>query len=81
MQVMAHLPIINFSIPPNVAAHYEILVSVVTFDLFGYFIEDVDFGQTQTEPYNKGLGMLSYDSLNILSNLFSIHIFLILVVI
>ena len=57
--------------------HYEILLSVVTFDLFGMFIDGVDFGQTETEAYSEGLEMLDYDSINILSNLFSIHIFLI----
>ena len=41
------------------------------------FIDGVDFGQTETEAYSEGLEMLDYDSLNIISNLFSIHIFLI----
>lgn len=75
LQILAHLPIISFSIPSNVEQHFDILVAVVTFDLFGFFLEDWDFGQTKTEPYNEGLGTLSYDTVNILTNLFSIHVF------
>ena len=70
----------NFTIPPNVELHYEILVSVVTFDLFGYFIEDVNFGQTETEPYSEGLDTLKYDSINILTNMFSVHVFITLLI-
>ena len=75
---MAHLPILSFILPPNIKSWYEILISVVTFDYFGYFIEDVNFGQTETEPYNDGLGFLKYDSLNIITNMFSVHVFVIL---
>lgn len=75
LQILAHLPIINFNIPSNIETHFDILVAIVTFDLFGFFIEGVNFGQTETEPFNEGLGALSYDSINILTNLFSMHIF------
>ena len=44
LQIMAHLPILSFTIPPNVKIYYDVMVSVVTFDLFGYFIEGVNFG-------------------------------------
>ena len=64
--------------PPNVDQQYEILISVVTFDIFGYWIEDVNFGQTETEPFNDGMGYLKYDSLNIITNMFSIHVFIVL---
>jgi len=72
---------LSFTIPPNIKSGYEILISVVTFDIFGYFIEDVNFGQTETEPFNERLDFLKYDSLNILTNMFSIHIFLALLLI
>ena len=42
--IIAHLPIINVVMPSNVRTHYEILISVVTFDIFGYWIEGVNFG-------------------------------------
>lgn len=61
--------------PPNVRLLQETLIDVVTFDLFGYWIEDINFGQTETEAYSKELEYLDYDSLNILTNLFSVHIF------
>lgn len=44
IQLTAHLPIINFQIPPNVMKTFETLVVVVTFDVFGLLIDDVDFG-------------------------------------
>ena len=56
---------------------FETLVAVVTFDVFGYFIEDVNFGQSETEPYNDNINFLKYDSLNILTNMFSIHVFVV----
>ena len=56
---------------------FETLAAVVTFDVFGYFIEDVNFGQSETEPYNDNINFLKYDSLNILTNMFSIHVFVV----
>ena len=60
---------------------FEALIEVVTFDLFGYWIEDRDFGQTETEPYTSNFDRLKYDSLNIITNMFSIHIFVTLLLI
>ena len=57
---MAHIPMLSFTIPPNIKSGYEILISVVTFDIFSYFIEDVNFGQTETEPFNERLDFLKY---------------------
>lgn len=54
------------------------LISVVSFDLFGTWIEGVNFGQTETDPYSEGLNTLDYDSLNILTNMFSVHIFVLI---
>ena len=44
MQITAHLPVFNIAMPSNTDTLYEILIMVVTFDLFGYWIEDVNFG-------------------------------------
>ena len=55
------------------------LIDVVTFDLFGYWIEGVNFGQTETEPYSEEIGSLEYDTINILTNLFSVNLFVLIV--
>ena len=81
MQILAHLPLIQSNMPPNVSQQYEILISVVTFDLFGYWVENVNFGQTETDAYNESFNYLKYDSLNILTNMVSIHIFVAIVVV
>lgn len=44
LQIIAHLPILHVNLPPNLMDLYNILIEVVTFDLFGYWIEDVNFG-------------------------------------
>lgn len=54
------------------------MIEVVTFDLFGFWIEDVNFGQTETEPFSENLNKLKYDSINILTNMFSLHVFILI---
>ena len=77
LQMVAYFPILSLEIPPNVWPIFDSLIEVVTFDLFGIWIEDVNFGQTETEPFSNSFDRLKYDSLNILTNMFSMHIFLI----
>ena len=80
LMIIAHLPIIHVIMPANVRTLYEVLIAVVTFDIFGYWIEDVNFGQTETDAYTPYLEYLDYDSLNILTNMFSIHVFFLILI-
>ena len=44
MQIIAHLPVISIQLPTNLEPLYAMLISVVTFDLFGTWIEGKNFG-------------------------------------
>ena len=76
LQITAHVPLFNIKMPANLQDDFKILIDVVTFDYLNYFVENEDFGQSETEAFNENFNYLKYDTINIIQNMFSLQFFI-----
>ena len=71
LQIVAHLPLNNVPLPANCYFMFDILVKIVTFDLFPMH-QYYDFNFTSTEAWSNSFAWLDYDSLNFVENMGSV---------
>ena len=71
LQIVAHLPLNNVNFPNNAFLFFQFLAEVVSFDLFAP-TDHIDFGLTETPPFNENYEELGYESTNFYENLGSI---------
>ena len=71
LQIIAHLPLNNVNFPNNAFIFFQFLAEVVSFDLFAP-TDHIDFGLTETQPFNENYEELGYESSNFYENLGSI---------
>lgn len=75
LQILAHLPLANIQIPANAQQSFDIMIDVVSFDLF-QLTDYVDFGFTETEPWSSKFEELGYETVNFMEGMGSIILFL-----
>ena len=68
LQIVAHLPLNNVPLPANCYFMFDILVKIVSFDLFPMH-QYYDFKFTSTEAWSNSFAWLDYDSLNFVENM------------
>ena len=73
LQIIAHLPLNNVNFSNNAFIFFQFLAEVVSFDLFAP-TDHIDFGLTETAPYNANHDGLGYESSNFYENLGSIAV-------
>ena len=71
LQIVAHLPLNNVNFSNNAFVFFQFLASVVSFDILAP-TDHIDFGLTETPPYNENYEELGYESSNFYENLGSI---------
>ena len=71
LQILAHLPLTNISLPANAMECFDIMVKVVSFDYFP-IAQIFDFGFTKTEPWSWNFEYLDYESSNFIEVMGSI---------
>ena len=79
LQLIAHLPMNNVLFPGNVYYVFDVLIQVVSFDLYAP-ADYIDFGFTETDPYSENFEWVGYETHNFIECLGSIVIFLFLIV-
>ena len=73
LQILAHLPLANISIPANAMGSFGIMIEIVSFDYFP-ITEIVDMGFSPTEPWSLTFALLKYETINFLEGMGSIQI-------
>ena len=73
LQILAHLPLVNMNLPANAEGSFDIMVNVVSFDVFELH-KVVDLGFTKTEPWSEKFNYLDYESINFIEGMGSIMI-------
>jgi hypothetical protein len=73
--MIAHLPLNNVLFTNNLYYVFEILISIVSFDLMSPF-DYIEFGFGENDPFSENLEWLGYDSVNFFTNLGSIAMFM-----
>ena len=77
VQILAHLPLTDINIPANVRQHFQILISIVSFDYFPPF-EYLNVGFSEVWAWSPNFEWIGYDSINFLVGLGSIAVFALL---
>ena len=75
LQILAHLPLANISLPANAKESFDIMVKVMSFDYFALH-EYIDFGFTPTEPWSESFKYMNYETINFIEGLGSINVYL-----
>ena len=68
---MAHLPLNNVNFSNNAFIFFQFLAEVVSFDIFAP-TDHIDFGLTETPPFNENYEELGYETSNFYEDLGSI---------
>ena len=76
LQVIAHLPLNNIPLPVNAYFIFDVLVKVVSFDIFPIH-EYFDMQFTPTEPWSQSFEWLDYGSVNFVESMGSATILLV----
>ena len=76
LQVIAHLPLNNIPLPVNAYFIFDVLVKVVSFDIFPIH-EYFDMKFTPTEPWSQSFEWLDYGSVNFIESMGSATILLV----
>ena len=76
LQIVAHIPLINITFVSMSYFVFDILIQLICFDYLP--MELIDFGFTETEPWNSRFLWLGYDSANYVELLGSISVFIVI---
>ena len=68
LQILAHLPLANISIPANAMGSFDIMIEVVSFDYFP-ITEIFDMGFSPTESWSTQFEKLNYETINFLEGM------------
>ena len=77
VQILAHLPLADITLPANALQSFDIMIDIVSFDYFSptdYF----EFGFSEMPPRSEQFEWLKYETINFVDGMGSILIFAIL---
>ena len=74
IQILAHFPLTDISLPANAHQQFDIMIKFVSLDIFSP-TEYVDVGFTPTEPWSEHFDWVGYGSVNFFENMGSIFVF------